>query len=363
MKEKYILLSIIFSLISCETTQDFKGEIIPDQKYISKLLNADKGQNKKVVSYLSQIIEDGSSSHLYYLRAKYLVESRQYKKANVDIQISLKSSPNDVDYLLLAGQIALNLEQYTSASNYFNLIKSTVKNQSFILFLLTEVSIKLNEYSLANYYLNQVNVNHLSNNDQLYYSILRSICSNRQISSQLIWNKLDANNLNDVRLQRFFLENGLTYTSKYLYQEQLLQFLNEYPNDPHLVRFWARFLNQINQFQMAELAYKKAIDLFEPTDYLYLEIGSFYMKHRNYTLALFYLNQIKPDIKSFSEVPFLKSKCYLYLGEKIRYKSMMDSIKLIFKNDQRFYQLKMKYFGNLLDSNLTVSDSLLTIKP
>jgi hypothetical protein len=87
------------------------------------------------------------------------------------------------------------------------------------------------------------------------------------------------------------------------------------------------------------------------------------MNHRNHTTALFYLNKIKPDLEVFIDVPFLKSKCYLYLGDKIRYKSMIDSAQLVLKNDQRFYQLKMKYFGISVDTNLVTKDSLLSIKP
>ena len=155
----------------------------------------------------------------------------------------------------------------------------------------------------------------------------------------------------------------MDYTSKYLYQNQLLKLINQYPNDPHLLRCWARFLSKINQFKKAELAYQKVANLFEHNDSLYLEIGKFYMFHRNYSTALIYLNKIKPDLEFFIDVPFLKSKCYLYLGDKIRYKSMMDSAKLVLKNDRRLYQLKMKYFGISMDTNLVAKDSLLTIKP
>ena len=42
---------------------------------------------------------------------------------------------------------------------------------------------------------------------------------------------------------------------------------------------------------------------------------------------------------------------------------MMDSAQLILKNDQRFYQMKMKHFGISVDTNLVAKDSLLTIKP
>jgi hypothetical protein len=78
---------------------------------------------------------------------------------------------------------------------------------------------------------------------------------------------------------------------------------------------------------------------------------------------MLYLNKIKPDLEVFIDVPFLKSKCYLYLGDEIRYKSMMDSAQLILKNDQRFYQMKMKHFGISVDTNLVAKDTLLTIKP
>lgn len=363
MKEKFLLFCVIFCFISCEPPQDFKGEIIPDQKYISDLLNTKKVQNQKVILYLNQLIKDGSSSHLYYLRAKYLYESRQYKKANEDIQHSLKSSPRDVEYLLLAGQIAFNLENYNIASNYFNLIKSNNKNQSSLIFLLAEVSIKLNKYALANYYLNQIKIKDLSIQDHLYYSVLRNLCLTNKTQNPIVINSLDQKIIQDVRLQRFFLENALNHTSKYLYQNQLLKLINEYPNDPHLLRFWARFLSQINQFKLAELTYQKVANLFEQNDNLNLEIGRFFMFHRNYRKALFYFNKIKSDLAFFIDVPFLKSKCYLYLGDKIRYKSTMDSVQILFKNDVRFYQFKIKYFGISMDSNLVVRDSLLTIRP
>lgn len=326
MKEEFLLILVIFCFISCEPTQDYKGEIIPDQKYISALLNTEKVQNQKAILYLNQIIEDGSSSHLYYLRAKYLFESRQYKKANVDIQHSLKSFPRDVEYLLLAGQIAYDLENYNTALNYFNLIKSNKNEQSTLIFLLAEVSIKLDKYSLANYYLNQISMNELSTKDQVYYSVLHDLCLTKQTPNLNLWNSFDQNSLHDVRLQRLYLENALDHTSKYLYQNQLLRLMNDYPSDPHLIRFWARFLSQINQFNLAELTYLKAANLFEYNDNLYLEIGKFYMHHRKYTSALMYLNKIKPDLEFFIDVPFLKSKCYLYLGDKTRYKSTMDSV-------------------------------------
>jgi Tfp pilus assembly protein PilF len=155
----------------------------------------------------------------------------------------------------------------------------------------------------------------------------------------------------------------MDYTSKYLYQNQLLKLINQYPNDPHLLRCWARFLSKINQIKLAELTYQKVTNLFDQNDNLNLEIAKFYMNHRNYSTAMLYLNKIKPDLEVFIDVPFLKSKCYLYLGDEIRYKSMMDSAQLILKNDQRFYQMKMKHFGISVDTNLVAKDSLLTIKP
>lgn len=363
MKEKFLLIFVIFCSISCEPTQDFKGEDIPDQKYISSLLRNEKGQNQKIIAYLNQIIEEGSPAYLYYLRANYLFESRQYKKANVDIQMALKASPRDFDYLLLAGQIAFNLEKYTSALNYFNLIKSNEKNHSQIFFLLTEVSLKLNNYKLATYYLNQIRKSDLSLKNQFYYTILSNLCLTTHIPKANLNNILDAKSIQDTRLQRIYFENAMDYTSKYLYQNQLLKVINEYPNDPHLLRFWARFLSKINQFKLAELNYQKVINQFEQNDNLYLEVSRFYMFHRNYPTALIYLNKIKQDLELFIDVPFLKSKCYLYMGDDLHYKSMMDSVKLFLKNDNRFYQLKTKHFGISVDSNLVVKDSLLTIRP
>jgi predicted Zn-dependent protease len=363
MKEKFLLIFVVFCSISCEPTQDFKGEDIPDQKYVSSLLRNEKGQNQKVIGYLNQIIEEGSPAHLYYLRAKYLFESRQYKKANVDIQRSLKLSPRDFDYILLAGQIAFNLEKYTTALNYFNLIKSNEKNQSLIFFFLTEISLKLNHQKLANYYLNQIRKNDLSAKDLYYYTILSNLCLKNEIPKVNLISTLYDKSLQDNRLQRIYFENAMEYTSKYIYQNQLLKVINEYPNDPHLLRFWARFLSKINQFKMAELNYQKALTLFDRNDNINLEIGKFYMVHRNYSTALFYLTKIKPDLEFFIDVPFLKSKCYLYLGDNLHFISIMDSVKLFLKNDNRFYQLKTKHFGISMDSNLVVKDSLLTIRP
>lgn len=363
MKEKFLLIFVIFLLISCEPTQDSKGEDVPDQKFISSLLRNEKSQNQKAIAYLNQIIEEGSPAHLYYLRAKYLFESRQYKRANVDILSSLKSSPRDFDYLLLAGQIAFNLEKFNSALNYLHLIKSNEKNHSQIFFLLAEVSLKLNNYKLATYYLKQIRKNELSSKDLLYHTLLSNLCLTNQIPKVNLANGLDAKKIQDIRLQRIYFENAMDYTSKYVYQNQLLKVINDYPNDPHLLRFWARFLSKINQYKLAELNYQKALNQFEQNENLYLEISKFYMLHRNYSTALIYLNKIKPDLEFFIDVPFLKSKCYLYLGDKIRYESMIDSAQLVLNNDGRFYQLKMKYFGISMDTNLVAKDSLLTISP
>ena len=277
--------------------------------------------------------------------------------------MALKSSPRDFDYVLLAGQIALNLEKYTSALNYFNLIKSNENNHSQIFFFLAEASLKLNNSKLAIYYLNQIRKNDLSPKDQFYFTILSNLSLTIQIPKANLINRLDDKIIQDVRLQRIYFENAMEYTSKYLYQNQLLKVINEYPNDPHLLRFWARFLSKINQFKKAELAYQKVANLFEHNDFLYLEIARFYMNHRSYSTALLYLNKIKPDLEVFIDVPFLKSKCYLYMGDKIRYKSMMDSAQMVLKNDVRFYQLKIKYFGISVDTNLVAKDSLMTIKP
>jgi predicted Zn-dependent protease len=363
MKGKFLLIFVIFCSISCEPSQEFKGEDIPGQIYISSLLRNEKVQNQKTIAYLNQIIEEGSPSHLYYLRAKYLFESRQYKKANPDIQRSLKLSPRDFDYILLAGQIAFNLEKYTTALNYFNLIKSNEKNQPLIFFLLAEVSLKLNHHKLANYYLSQIKKSGLSDKDQYYFTVLSNLCLMNEIPMINLVGNFYNKSIQDNRLQQIYFENAMEYTSKYTYQNQLLKSINEYPNDPHLLRFWARFLSKINQFKLAELNYLKVINLFEHNDYLFLEIGKFYLSHRYYSKALIYFNKIKPDLEFFIDVPFLKSKCYLYLGDNLHAKSMIDSVKLLLKNDNRFYQLKTKHFGISVDSNLVVKDSLLTIRP
>lgn len=350
-------------MTACDSTQDFKGEIIPESKTISSLLNTDKSQTQKAISYLNQILEDGQSSHVYYLRAKYLFEARQYKKANEDILKAIKSSPRDVEYVLLAGQIAFDLENYTTASSYLNLIKSNLKKRPLMLFLLADLSIKVDNLKLANYYLNQISPKDLSAKDQFYYLILKDFCLPNKLSNTYLIRSLDQKMIQDVRLQRLYLANALDFTSKYLYQNQLLKLMNENPNDPHLLRFWARFLNKINQNKMAELTYQKVVSQFEHNDRLFLEIANFYMSHRNYSQAFFYLNKIKPDLDFFLDVPFLKSKCYLYLGDNIHYKSTMDSVRFVMKNDARFYQFKMKHFGISMDSSFAVKDSLLTIRP
>jgi predicted Zn-dependent protease len=363
MKEIFLLFFIFLFLSSCEPTQDFKGEIIPESKTILSLLNSEKSQTQKAISYLNQVIEEGSSSHLYYLRAKFLYDARQYKKANRDILKALKYSPRDLDYLLLAGQIAFDLENYTIATAYFNLIKPNVGKQSLILFFLADVAIKVNDLTLANFYLNQIPQKELNQKDQIYYSTLKNLCVLKKVPSTLFVKNMDQHIMNDVRLQRIYFEYALNFTSKFLYQNQLLKLMNENPNDPHLLRFWARFLNQINQVKMAELIYQKVAGIFDHNDYLHVEIGNFYMSHRNYRQAILYFNRIKPDLTSFADVPFLKSKCYLYLGDRNTYQSTLDSAHLLLKNDARFYQLKMKHFGILKDSSLSVKDSLLTIEP
>lgn len=359
MKDILILFFSFILLSSCKSAQEDKGEIIPNQSDILSLLNSSNTKSQMVIAYLDPLIEETPSPHLFYLRALSLYQAHQYKEANVDIQKSLRASSRDLDYLLLAGQISIGLENYTIAYNYFNLIKSTHKNLPTVLFSLAELSLKLNNYAFATYYLNQIKLNDLSKKDQLYYTFLNISSING--SSKFKIADIPSY-LNDRRLQIIYFEMGIDQLPNLIYQKQLLASMNQYPHDPQLLRCWARFLNKVGQIKMAEKVYQQVLNRFENNERLFLEIGQFYMKHRNYTSALLYLNKVKPDFNYFIEVPFLRSICYLYLGDKIHSISIIDSAKLVFKSDGRFYQLKKKYLGFSVDSSLQTKDSLLTVK-
>ena len=134
----------------------------------------------------------------------------------------------------------------------------------------------------------------MSPKDQFYFTILSNLSLTIQIPKANLINRLDDKSIQDVRLQRIYFENAMDYTSKYLYQNQLLKVINEYPNDPHLLRFWARFLSKINQFKLAELNYQKALNLFEKNDNPEMIIeGIFSLKYLDLVdRILDYLNKI-----------------------------------------------------------------------
>lgn len=360
---KHILRLFLLALFcfSCEPEIKLSGEIIPNKKDILSLLNDDKVKNQQVISYLNGVINNTKSPHLHYLQALYYYNSQQYKKANINIQQSLQSSQSDVDYLFLAGSIAFDLENYSLANNYFKRIKTNNVTKPSLYFAMAEVSLKLNNYKLAIYYLGKIKLNDLSTKDQFYYLVLKNSNVSFLNDFKLIFES-DPRYLNDFRLHRLYLGKNFDYMSKVIYQKQLLSLINQHPNDPHLLRFWARFLSKMGQKKMAELTYQKVFNLFEHNEPLNLEISKFYILNHNFNSALLYLNDIKFGLDGDMEVPILKSYCYLKLGNKNRSKLLLDSAQTVFNGDYRFYQIKKKYFRISLDSSLWNKDSLSTIE-
>ena len=352
------LLGLSFFLLSCETNQDSKGEKIPPS---SAFLKGEDPQ--RVIQYVSAIIEDKPSSSLYYIRSKAYFTQRKYLKAYEDIQRALQIESGDLDFLFLSAQLHYHLEEYTDALKDAKSLEEAGFSAPGLWILLAEIYAQQKQTKMANYYLAKSLKVGLSPKDRAYVYTLRNL----SVGDTLSWMKSvrDSSNiyLSETPLARLYFQHQGVRVPLMIYQAQLLAARKKFPNDPHLLRFWARFLAQIRQVPRAEKVYASVLASFSNNISLFAELGNFYFKNRDYYKAIAFYDKV-PNHNSFSsEAMFTKSICWLYLGERLKSIELLDSAQRIYPTDARFKSLRYRLMNRNTDSTRTQSDSLYSETP
>ncbi|RXK52311.1 tetratricopeptide repeat protein [Aquirufa rosea] len=344
--------------MSCETNQDSKGEKIPPASAFKK------GEDpQRVIQYLSAILEDKPSSTLFYLRSKAYFSQRKYLLAAEDIQRALQIESGDLDFLFLSAKIHYHLEEYDEALNEAKSLEEAGFSSPGLWILLAEIYAHRGQVKIANYYLAKSLKVGLSPEDKAYVYTLRNL----SVGDTLTWlrNVRDSSRvyLADNPLARIYFQLQADRMPIMNYQYQLLAARKKYPNDPHLLRFWARFLARIRQTPRAENVYARVLSSFSSNPALFLEVGTFYFKSRDYYKAIAFLDKVPPNTPWAAEALFYKSICYLYIGERMKSLALLDSAQGLYPQDKRFKSLKFRFMNRSLDSTQAQQDSLSAKSP
>ncbi|CAM4258230.1 tetratricopeptide repeat protein [Aquirufa beregesia] len=341
--------------MSCETNQDSKGEKIPPA---SAFLKGEDPQ--RVIQFVSAIIEDKPSSTLYYVRSKAYFAQRKYLLASEDIQRALQIESGDLDFLFLSAQTHYHLEEYTEALKDAKSLEEAGFSAPGLWILLAEIYAQNGQTKLANYYLAKSLKVGLSPKDRAYVYTLRNL----SVGDTLSWMKAVRDSsgiyLSDTPLARLYFQHQGDRVPMLDYQAQLFAARKKFPNDPHLLRFWARFLAKIRQVPRAEKVYASVLASFSSNPSLFAELGNFYFKNRDYYKAVAFFDKIPSDSPYSPEALFTKSICWLYLGERVKSLALLDSAQQLYPSDARFKSLKYRLMNRNLDSAHVQNDSLAT---
>jgi tetratricopeptide (TPR) repeat protein len=353
MRQTGILLFAAFSLFSCDTNVDSKGENMPPAE--AYLVKQDP---VKVIAYTSQLVEDQHNSSLYYLRAKAYYDLHAYQKAYIDINKAIEMVPSDLDYLNLSAKIKFNLEMYQEALKDAHVIESARKENLEIFQLLAQIHLFLNQPALVRVYVRKAQKLKLPLNayfDLLAFSRLSELDS---LSFQKRYFNLNLQEIQDPLLNRLNIESKFHLIPAIQFQAMILTEMKRYPLDPHLLRIWARFLGKLGKNALAEQVYRKVNEQFVDNFHVKLEWAQFYMKVRNYPNAMRILKQIPFRSDVYKEVLWQKSLILGFMGNKSANLAVLDSGILFFPKDPRFLMLKDRLTGKRVDSLQISLDSI-----
>lgn len=349
------LLGLGSFLMSCETNQDSKGEKIPPA---SAFLKGEDPQ--RVIQYVSAILEDKPSSTLYFIRSKAYFAQRKYLLASEDIQRALQIESGDLDFLFLSAQLHYHLEEYSEALKDAKSLEVAGFSAPGLWILLAEIYAQNGQTKMSTYYLAKSLKVGLSPKDKAYVYTLRNL----SVGDTLTWMKTVRDSsriyLSETPLARLYFQHQEDRVPMLDYQAQLLAARKKYPNDPHLLRFWARFLAKIRQVPRAEKMYANVLASFPSNPGLFAEVGNFYFKNRDYYKALAFFDKIPSESPYANEALFIKSICWLYLGERMKSLALLDSALQLYPSDMRFRGLRYRLLNRNLDSTRVQTDSLST---
>lgn len=349
----YLLACFLF--FECSSNEDTKGEIIPPLDLYHQVHNPLKN-----ISYLTSLMESQDGANLFYLRSKAYAQMHDYKKAWMDIKIAIHKLPNDLDYLLLSAQIKYNLELFNEALSDAKIVESSGIESPELWILFTEINIKLKKPKVANFYLSKLKILGFPKSENSYINYLTAIVSRDSLIAK-VGQYVDFNQKElHPKLMRQYYETELNGFSKFKYQTLLLKSLKSFPSDPHLIRCWARFLHMVGQKNKAENVYLKSIDFFLTNSNLYFEIGQFYFQSKKLDNAISFFNLISNRSPLYKEALFLKSICFLNVGNRTKSMALLDSGIQYFPQDLKFRGLKYRLSHVNSDSLISQNDSLKT---
>ena len=350
MKNIFYLLFITIVFFSCENQPEKKGDVIPPSSVIKNPINPVKS-----LKYLSALIEEDESPQLYYLRSKAYFDLHEYVKASEDIEKAMKGGSDDVDYLFLSASIKYHLEMYDAALQELKLVSNSDFDAEAINQLFIQIYLAKNEVKKAKFYLSKMNVGNINQSKDLFFHRLMSGDSLRIIDEL---NQSASFIEAPIFVTRFYFQNYRPNKFDVKYQFKLLQVLRKYPSDPHLMRFWARFLFSINQIDRSEKVYTQVEKLLPKNPFLALEIGEFYFRLRNYTKAMDYFSEVLPNTLAYPKALVYKSVCLIYKGDKLRGLQVLDSLKQNYPSETNLLKIFSRYTKHQMEPLSSNTDSL-----
>jgi tetratricopeptide (TPR) repeat protein len=259
------LIFLIFS--SCQSSQDSKGENIPDQKFIQVGQNAQKN-----VQFLTLQIEDQPSSNLYFLRAKNYVVLHAYGLADQDLEKALRDNPGESDYLALSAKVKQQVEDYATSIDRAKLVEATDYNSPQNNLLLAQNYLATNQMSLARLYIKKLDVSSFSSADRIK---LKAVNDFLLSDSSRLFELMEVKPKDDSPLVYIYYSEGLDVLPSLRYQKEILASLKSYPLDPFLMRYWARFLVKMKKYDQAASVYKQVVKVYPRTKSLTAELVYF----------------------------------------------------------------------------------------
>jgi len=350
VKNIFRLLFLSIVCFSCDNKPENKGDIIPPYSVLKNPINT-----SKTLEYLTALIEENESNQLYYLRAKVFFELHEYTKAYKDIQKAIKGGSDDLDFIFLSALIKYHLEWYDDALQDLTLFSTSNFNSDLVNQLLVQIYLAKNDFKKANYFLSKMNVKNSQKREDI---LLSKICFG-DINSVLVeLNSLPSFTEESIFLTRFYFQNYKPNKLDYNYQYKLLEVLKLHPSDPHLMRFWARFLSSVKKIERAEKVYLQVEKMFPKNPIFPAEIGEFYFNLKKYIKARDYFTKVPRNSSSHPKALFYKSVILIYYAEKEQGLKVLDSLKILYPNEIYLLNIFGRYTKNQLPSNYKKADSL-----
>ncbi len=339
----------LFFLISCDQTQDSRGETIP------ALLEFSKPVNPAVrVAYLSNLLQNQDGANLYFLRSKAYFDLRAYHAAEEDIENALKKVPTDVDFLLLSAKIKCQLGLAEQALEDAKLVESSGLASASLYMLLADLYAQQHQKRLARSYLMKTQKAGIPKSDKFFYQYLL-----RQVRSDSIGalESIALKNIDHPTLSHAFFSYRIGRLENLSYQKHLLSELKKYPSDPFLMMSWGDFLVHLNQIERAEKVYNQVITWLPRNPHIRFRMARFYFERKKYELADKQLDAMEGVNFLKRDILYLRAFIRLNVGQRDKSIALLDSARKLYGSDVRINSLYDRILGKRVDSTQVKADS------